>query len=70
MYKNQLQVLVGNRNGTVKMFDVRTDSQKPTNVMPISCEDDKKSNAVTCLTYHPTQKHIVSLICIQENFYV
>lgn len=31
--------------------------------MVISTEDDKRSNSVTCITYHPNQKHIVSVRC-------
>lgn len=53
------EVLTGNRLGIIKCFDIRSESQKPTGSFTISCEDEKRSNCVTCVTYHPTQKHIV-----------
>lgn len=53
------EIITGNRMGLLKMFDVRSESNKATTNFPISCQDDKKSNSVTSITYHPTQKHVV-----------
>ncbi|XP_055585619.1 nucleoporin Nup43 [Uranotaenia lowii] len=53
------EILTGNRLGIIKCFDIRNESQKPSGSFAISCEDEKKSNCVTCLAYHPTQKHII-----------
>lgn len=57
---NQKEILTGNRMGIMKMFDTRTDSDRPIGSFLISCQDDKLSNCVSCIVYHPTQKHIVS----------
>ena len=43
----------------MKTFDVRLSTDNPTFTLLTSCEDDKRSNCVTCITYHPTQKHII-----------
>lgn len=59
-FVNQKEVFTGNRMGLVKMFDVRSESKEAVALFQISCEDDKKSNGVTSLTHHPTQKYIVS----------
>lgn len=66
------EVFTGNRMGTIKMFDVRVNDearrdddrqyqqqQRPVATMLISCDDEKKPNAVTALTCHPTQRHIL-----------
>lgn len=47
--------------GLIKMFDIRSDTSSPAASFLISCDDDKKSNGVTCLTHHPTQKYIVNV---------
>lgn len=57
---NQKEILIGNRMGIMKMFDIRTDNDSPIGSFLISCQDDKLSNCVSCIVYHPTQKHIVS----------
>lgn len=56
-----MQVFTGNRVGIINIFDVRGHENKPTNKLIISTEDDKRSNCVTCITYHPNQKHIVRI---------
>lgn len=64
------EVFTGNRMGTIKMFDLRANTeamdddrqqqqQRPVATMLISCDDEKKPNAVTALAYHPTQRHIL-----------
>lgn len=55
---NQKEILTGNRMGIMKMFDTRTDDQQIGSFL-ISCQDDKLSNCVSCIVFHPTQKHIV-----------
>lgn len=57
---NYKELLTGNRLGIMKSFDLRSRSSEPTAIFPISCEDEKKSNGVTCIANHPNQKHIVS----------
>lgn len=57
---NQKELLTGNRMGVIKMYDIRLNTDCINNFV-VSCEDDKKSNCVTCLTYHPTQNHIVCI---------
>lgn len=57
---NYKELITGNRLGIMKSFDLRSGLQEPSATFPISCEDEKKSNAVTCIAYHPTQQHIVS----------
>lgn len=70
-YVSPAEVFTGNRMGTIKMFDVRANTeamdddrqqqqrQRPVATMLISCDDEKKPNAVTALAYHPTQRHIL-----------
>ncbi|XP_001850986.2 nucleoporin Nup43 [Culex quinquefasciatus] len=58
-FLNPKEVLTGNRLGIIKCFDIRAESQKPTGSFAVSCEDEKRSNSVTCLAYHPTQRHII-----------
>lgn len=55
-----LQIFTGNRIGIINVFDVRNAENKASTKLVISTEDDKRSNCVTCITYHPNQKHIVS----------
>lgn len=57
---NYKELLTGNRLGIMKSFDLRSGLREPSATFPISCEDEKKSNGVTCITHHPTQQHIVS----------
>lgn len=57
---NYKELLTGNRLGIMKSFDLRSGLKEPVNTFPISCEDEKRSNAVTCIANHPTQQHIVS----------
>lgn len=59
-FVNQKEVFTGNRMGLVKMFDLRSENKAAVASFQISCDDDKKSNGVTSLTHHPTQKYIVS----------
>lgn len=54
------ELITGNRFGIMKSFDLRSGSNEPTATFTVSCEDEKKCNAVTCITYHPSQRHIVS----------
>lgn len=61
---NYKELLTGNRLGIMKSFDLRSGSAEPTATFPISCEDEKKSNGVTCIANHPTQQHIVSKNCL------
>lgn len=56
------QILTGNRIGIINVFDTRNTENKASTSLIISTEDDKRSNCVTCITYHPNQKHIVSFI--------
>lgn len=56
------ELLTGNRLGIMKSFDLRAGLKEPTATFPISCEDEKKSNAVTAIGNHPTQQHIVSIL--------
>lgn len=64
-FVNHKEVLTGNRMGIIKVFDIRTDEQQPTVSMAVSCEDDKKSNALMSLASHPTQNHII--LCGSEE---
>lgn len=57
---NYKELLTGNRLGIMKSYDLRTGAKEATTTFPISCEDEKKSNGVTCIANHPTQQHIVS----------
>lgn len=57
---NYKELITGNRLGIMKCFDLRSGSTEPAATLVISCEDEKKSNAVTCIANHPTQQHIVS----------
>lgn len=56
---NYKEMLTGNRLGIIKSYDLRTGLKEPSGIFPISCEDEKKSNAVTCIANHPTQQHII-----------
>lgn len=56
---NFKELITGNRLGTLKAFDLRSGSKGPSSTFAISCEDEKKSNGVTCIANHPTQQHIV-----------
>lgn len=56
---NYKELLTGNRLGIMKSFDLRSGAKEATTTFPISCEDEKKSNGVTCIANHPTQQHIV-----------
>lgn len=58
-FVNCNEILTGNRMGAVKIFDIRSEDTFPQTTLYISCEDDKKSNYVSSLTFHPTQKHII-----------
>lgn len=62
-FLNPKEVLTGNRLGIIKCFDIRAEGQKAVGSFAVSCEDEKRSNCVTCITYHPTQRHIVSPRC-------
>lgn len=55
---NYKQLITGNRMGVLKSFDLKS-GQKPSFTFSISCEDEKRSNAVTAICYHPTQNHIL-----------
>lgn len=59
---NYKELLTGNRLGIIKSYDLRSGAKEPTATFPISCEDEKKSNGVTCIANHPTQQHIVSFL--------
>ena len=54
------ELISGNRFGIMKSFDLKSGSNKPTATFTLSCRDTKKTNAVTAIAYHPTQKHIVN----------
>lgn len=56
---NYKELITGNRLGVMNTFDLRSGSKKPTATFAVSCEDEKRSNAVTCITHHPTQQHII-----------
>ena len=56
------ELLTGNRLGMLKSFDLRSGATEAGTTFMISCQDEKRANAVTALTHHPTQKHIVSYI--------
>lgn len=69
------EVFAGNRNGMIKMFDVREHAAmdddtrggsakaptatRPVATMLIACADEKRPNGVTALAHHPTQRHIL-----------
>ncbi|CRL05441.1 CLUMA_CG017961, isoform A [Clunio marinus] len=53
------ELITGNRLGIMKSFDLRSGLKEATATFAISCEDEKKSNGVTCIAYHPTQQHII-----------
>ena len=57
---NFKELITGNRLGIMKCFDLRSGSSEPTATLVVSCEDEKRSNSVTCIANHPTQQHIVS----------
>lgn len=56
---NYKELITGNRMGIMKSFDLRSGNKEPTATFAISCEDEKKCNAVTSLAHHPTQQHIL-----------
>lgn len=64
---NFKELITGNRLGIMKCFDLRSRSKEPTATLVISCEDEKKSNAVTCIANHPTQQHIVRILNLSCN---
>lgn len=54
-----MQILTGNRIGTMNIFDIRSNDNKPSH--SLKGEDERRGkNGITCITYHPVQKHIVS----------
>lgn len=59
LYVNPQEVLVANRMGVIRMFDIRSNAEATPAAFMTSCEDEKRSNYVSCLTSHPTQPHIV-----------
>lgn len=59
LFVNHNEILTGNRMGVVKIFDARSDGQKPQANLLVSCQEEKRSNCVNCITAHPTQKHVV-----------
>lgn len=60
LYVNPQEVLTANRMGVIRMFDIRSSAEaSATAAFMTSCEDDRRSNYVSCLTSHPTQSHIV-----------
>lgn len=60
LYNNPQEVLVANRLGVIRIFDIRSPSDTTSvATFMISCEDDKRCNYVSCLTSYPTQTHIV-----------
>lgn len=59
-YVNPQEVLTANRMGVIRMFDIRSSSEATaTAAFMTSCEDEKRSNYVSCLVSHPTQPHII-----------
>ncbi|XP_055325450.1 nucleoporin Nup43 [Sitodiplosis mosellana] len=64
-FVNHNEIFTGNRIGIINVFDVRNTENKPSTKLVISTEDDKRSNCVTCITYHPNQNHIV--LCGSEE---
>jgi len=59
LFINRKELITGNNMGVLKVFDTLQDSNKPTNTLMVSCEDEKRCNRVTCLCYHPVQQHII-----------
>lgn len=53
--------------GIINVFDKRSTENKATTNLVISTEDDKRSNCVTCITYHPNQNHVVSSMRISAQ---
>lgn len=45
--------------GVIKIYDSRAGTEEPQNSLQISCQNEKSSNCVNCISYHPTQNHIV-----------
>lgn len=64
------QILTGNRMGIIKIFDSSADQKQPTTTLMTSCENDKNSNAVTAITHHPNQTHIVLSGCEEGSITV
>lgn len=60
-FVNHNEILTGNRIGIINVFDVRNNENKSSAKLVISTEDDKRSNCVTTIAYHPNQNHVVSL---------
>lgn len=58
-FVNYKELITGNRLGIMNTFDLRSGNKKPTATFAVSCEDEKKCNAVTSITHHPTQQHII-----------
>lgn len=56
---NYKELVTGNRLGIMNTFDLRSGNKKPTATFALSCEDEKKCNAVTSIAHHPTQQHII-----------
>lgn len=63
LYVNQQELLTANRMGVIRLFDVRSsnisEATANSTAFMTSCEDEKRSNYVSCLTSHPTQQHII-----------
>lgn len=55
---NHKEILTGNRLGVIKCYDLRLDKECASLIL--SAMDERQLNAVMCMTYHPTQRHIVN----------
>lgn len=64
------QILTGNRMGIIKIFDCSSDQKQPITTLMTSCENDKNSNAVSAITHHPNQTHIVLSGCEEGSITV
>ncbi|KAG4077740.1 hypothetical protein HA402_011169 [Bradysia odoriphaga] len=67
---NQKEILTGNRMGIIKIFDSLSDQKQPATTLMASCENDKISNAVSAITHHPNQTHIVLSGCEEGSITV
>ncbi|KAJ6637922.1 Nucleoporin Nup43 [Pseudolycoriella hygida] len=67
---NHKEILTGNRMGIIKIFDSLSDQKQPVTTLFTSCENDKNSNAVSAITHHPTQTHIVLSGCEEGSITV
>lgn len=56
--------------GIIKIFDSSSDQKKPVTTLMTSCENDKNSNAVSAITHHPNQTHIVLSGCEEGSITV